>query len=49
MKLKQLNIEIPEKDLRTLKKRAVDAGVPLKQYVINALAVFIKYEKREVV
>jgi len=42
MKLKQLNIDMKEKDHRLLKKYAVEQGVPIKQVVINAIALYLR-------
>lgn len=45
MRLKQLNIEIPEKDLIEIKKYALIRKMALKEAVIQAIALYLKHNR----
>lgn len=45
MKFKQLLIEMNPKDHARLKERAAELGVPMKRYVIDAIATFMHHER----
>lgn len=45
--IKRLNIDIPAQDLKRIKIHAIQKGINLKQYVLQALALMIiEDEKR---
>lgn len=47
LKIKRLNIEIPERDLQRVKIHAIHRGLNLKQYVLQALALMILEDEKE--